>query len=273
MRSSLSLENTAQLGEQNQILAHMVLIERATGKHVGPATAITANDWPFQTPHPSQTVWRYLDDWKFRLLLKQRSLFFSRADRFKDETEGKYAEANRTTLTRVYQDFCANYGISHDHDPFIQNMEIGRSRFFVSCWHINDHESRTMWSKYTKSPDFVVVQSRVGRLCSYLPRTIQIASVNYADQSVARPEWHSSAPIFYKNPEFRFENELRLVIDSDLNETIDFEKDLGRDVFVDPSLIIERVVIHPNARKKYKKEIRKLLNGTPLTVVASSLPR
>ena len=107
-----------------------------------------------------------------------------------------------------------------------------------------------MWSKYTKTPDAVVVQSRVGLLDACLPSTVQIASIIYKDQDVARPEWHSLAPFFYKNPQFKNENELRLITSADLEEAVDYENDIGRELLVNLSSIIERVIIHPNARKK-----------------------
>ena len=43
---------------------------------------------PHIMPNPELVIWRYMEIWKFKKLLKKKALFFCRTDRFSDSFEG-----------------------------------------------------------------------------------------------------------------------------------------------------------------------------------------
>jgi hypothetical protein len=87
------------------IPTHGVLIDRRTGAEVGPRVPVEPTDWPYGTIAPSETLWKYMDLWKFNDMLEKSSLYFSRQDRFTDPFEGRFAEANEAGFSATDQAF------------------------------------------------------------------------------------------------------------------------------------------------------------------------
>ena len=73
---------------------------------------MTAQDHPsFLRPRdPNAKIWRYMDRAKFEWMLQTKSLFFCRADKFKDSLEGHYTKANPAIEDRWVSHQIANYG-------------------------------------------------------------------------------------------------------------------------------------------------------------------
>lgn len=79
---------------RKEIPTHHVLIDRRTGQEVGPRVSIDPKDWPYRILDPAETLWRYMDLWKFEHMMAKSALYFARQDRFKDPFEGRFSEGN-----------------------------------------------------------------------------------------------------------------------------------------------------------------------------------
>jgi hypothetical protein len=260
----------------------MVMIERATGKAVGPAIPFKRGDFSYKVPKLDSRVWHYMDYWKFESLINEGRLYFRRSDRLEDDMEGKYAEANRTYTTKMWRRFCDAYPV---HDS-AENREAGNEAFrravFISCWHLNRVENMTMWERFTKSEDSVVLRTTVRKLLQVLsdpiPNTkkrdlkVVVSKIIYAPQTVPRPEWSNHGPFFYKDTRFMDEREFRLVVHPPENQPIG-ENDLGQTLSVDPAMLIEQVLTHPRASNEFRNKVRDFLrtNGIRISVSKSFL--
>ena len=44
---------------------------------------------------PDQKLWRYVNEFKFKSIIKEKALYFSRTDKFKDPFEGTFSEKTK----------------------------------------------------------------------------------------------------------------------------------------------------------------------------------
>lgn len=253
----------------------MVMIDRRTGKPVGPVIPLKPRDRFYRLPRLDQRVWRYMDYWKFENLIKDKALYFRRSDRLEDDMEGKYAEANREYTTAAWQRFTEAYAINDD----AQSRELGalgfRYRFFLSCWHINNVENPDMWRLYTKGPESVVIVSTVRKLLAAMEKhQVVPGRVRYAPQSTPRPEWNYYAPFFFKDTRFMGEREFRLIGSPPDNQPVHIDTMTGLNLAIDPAAVIDLVKLHPNSPPDFKDRVKTFLasHSTKSAVSKSSLP-
>lgn len=151
-----------------------------------------------------------------------------------------------------------------------QHLEWQRYWTYISCWHMNDHESAAMWKLYAASNQAIAIQSTFKRLqqCLQLHKHPPMAEpilskVYYADyeaEVVSRNYYLSE--FFYKRKSFAHEAELRAVMqylpkipassDSDGNVTawyddMDKQPISGKSLAIDLDLLIEAIYIAPGA--------------------------
>jgi len=253
----------------------MVLIDRRTGKPVGPVISLKTRDSFYRLPRLDQRVWRYIDHWKFENLIKEKALYFRRSDRLEDDMEGKYAEANREYTTAVWRRFTEAYAIKHDAKSREDGALGFRYRIFLSCWHINNKENPDMWRLYTKGTESVVIVSTVRKLLAAMEKhRVVPGRVRYAPQSTPRPEWSHYAPVFFKDTRFMGEREFRLIVSPPDDQAVDIESMTGLSLPVEPAAIIDLVRVHPDSPPDFKDRIKAFLADhiTKLAVSKSSLP-
>jgi hypothetical protein len=252
----------------------LVMVDRRTGGPVGPLIPIKAADHFHKLPRLDQRVWRYMEYWKFEHLIKDKALYFRRSDRLEDDMEGTYAEANRTYTTELWRRFIEAYAVTHDPTAQEEGALGFRYRNFLNCWHINDTENPDMWRLYAKTPESVVVVSTVRKLITNLAKhRIRPGRVQYAPQTVPRPEWSHDAPFFFKDTRFIGEREFRLVASPPDDQSVDIETMLGLSLPVTPESIIDMVKLHPNSAPAFKTKVKALLasHKTKLAVSKSAL--
>src|SRR5260370_1951380 len=99
MASWDSLSGVKNSTSNVQIPTHSVLIDRRTGMEVGPRAQVDPRDWPYGILNSSETLWRYMDLWKFEDMLAKAALYFARQDRFIDPFEGRFSGGNSTEFS------------------------------------------------------------------------------------------------------------------------------------------------------------------------------
>ena len=79
---------------------------------------------------------------------------------------GQIIEANRAKLSAFAKGFKGHY--------------------YVSCWHINQHENDAMWKAYTCSSRSVAIRTTFAALRTCLPSYVDIGIVRYLDYRSAK---------------------------------------------------------------------------------------
>lgn len=153
-----------------------------------------------------------MDFTKFVSMISHSSLFFCRADLFKDPFEGSYSKANVALRPQVYKNIQSEQFekmIKH-HSKFSKWI---RKWTYINCWHNNEYESAAMWDLYAKMDSAIAIESRYQKLKSVLPEKAYLGLVRYIDyESEWIPEGNSFYPFMHKRKSFEHEKEIRSVI-------------------------------------------------------------
>ena len=158
-------------------------------------------------PRDKDTVWRYMSFEKFANILGTESLFFSRADQYDDKFEGYIPESIKVSYKSA--------GIHIDPNIF-------RPYVMCNCWHHGDEESMGMWDKYHLRNSGIAIKTTLENLKNSLPDepNVFIGQIEYIENhnQIEIPENPSIAslvysPYFYKRTPFKYEQEVRAIID------------------------------------------------------------
>ena len=103
-----------------------------------------------QPSNPNAQVWRYMSFARLVWLLSKKQLWFSRADLLDDRHEAVLGSAALGTGLTARPD-------QPSRDDWLAELKQLRSRLFVSCWHLSEHESHAMWRVYCGRQDGVAI--------------------------------------------------------------------------------------------------------------------
>lgn len=194
-------------------------------------------------------IWRFMDFTKFCAILENKSLFFTKPEKFIDPWEGYLPK-------RHYQEESygeAPYGTPATHIQHADDMAgLVRSNFAVNCWHINNSESEAFWRNY--SGRGVAIQTTFRRLKESFNHcddyAIFIGEVEYKDHEVDLVDiGNLFNAILWKRKSFEYEKELRAVIWESANYkgrgARSFDNINGQDILVDLNVLIENIYTTP----------------------------
>lgn len=198
-------------------------------------------------------VWRYMSFTKFVSLLTSRSLFFCRADRLGDPFEGsvsKVKEVPQTLTVSTDEPIQVSSGLR-------RNI---RNRMFLSCWHMNEHESAAMWRLYGKSNEAIAIQTTYRILRENLPETTYLGAVEYMDYSAdSFDENNLFAPFFRKRRSFEHEREVRALYSPSFppDHSILHEAK-GHPIPVDLDRLLQSIFVSPLTPDWYYEMVRQV---------------
>lgn len=236
-------------------------------------------------------VWRYMDLPKFMSLLETESLYFCRADLFLDPFEGSITRPSIEFREKVWRESMPR--IPQSHFDNIQKfhkfyLKEEKKKFFINCWHMNEHESMAMWDLYGVHGQSIAIQSRYHTLRKCLPANqgpsgqplenhVDIGLVQYLDYSKdSMPQVYSFDPFLRKRKSYAHEREIRLFHQSpskagsytEENGEIKFNPnsqdgnltplESGKLFKVDLNLLIEEIFISPSSPPWYQELIEKI---------------
>jgi hypothetical protein len=218
----------------------------------------------FSLPDDEQKIWRYMDFACFVSFLITSSLFFRRADKFKDTLEGSYSRFNIKSRGKVYKEWD-----EENRDIALQQMSDAQTRIrsyiYINCWHINTRESSAMWDAYSSSAAGIALQSTVCRLKAEMKassRQIHIGEVHCIDYDETwMPEGNLFWPYVHKDESFRHENELRCVYADfpNFGEHGKPESEFGLEIQCDLNNLVESIYIAPYAPDWFKEMVSALV--------------
>ena len=157
-------------------------------------------------PKDSDTVWRYMSFEKFADILATESLFFTRADKYDDKFEGYVPQS--TTLS-----------YESSGSQIVPNF---RQYIMCNCWHHGEEESMAMWDKYHLRNNGIAIKTTIENLKNSLPDepNVFIGKIEYIEDynqidmlEDVPPDIWLHYPYFYKRTPFKYEQEVRAIID------------------------------------------------------------
>jgi hypothetical protein len=180
-----------------------------------------------QIPSENQWVWRYMNLAKFQSILQGSKLFFPTLALLRniDPSEGSWENFT----------FAQAVGSSTESLQHMLNYlrpiyaETASHQVAVSCWHINDEESKTMWEGYLPDGEGVAIQTSFSSLKdSFIydhpewptcggnlqesKAELMIAQVEYLAWSNPPLNTNTVKQAMFKDRSFLHENELCVII-------------------------------------------------------------
>ena len=217
-------------------------------------------------PGDDCVIWRYMDLSKFKSVMKEDAIFFSKADKQSDEQEREYPEEMLAELEKkwgngVKSDDGATYRFHEWH-----NQKEKPSRL-ISCWSASPTETQRRWSEYTANTESVSIRSTIGRLksCFHVNKepVVWIGKVRYGEeenrlyQLISKSEVNPFLyPFFKKKETFRWENEIRANVNIAQKKQVKLgHSSNGCYVKADLTSLIESVWINPQSSIDLRAEV------------------
>lgn len=207
-------------------------------------------------------LWQYMSLAKFINLIRTKTLYLRRLDSFRDSKEG--------VLTTIDSNYFPMINIPLDY------MERERKRIFVNCWIESPHELALMWETYGKGG--VVIKTTAHRLRACMSsdqeHKLYLIKIRYIDpetdscQDIGK-ELNALKIAVVKRKYYKQEQEVRL-----LYSTQEVQEDMKEiTIPLDTEVLIDKVIVYPNAEKYFLDTINSLLreNGISITAVNSEI--
>jgi hypothetical protein len=167
-----------------------------------------------KTPADEKIIWRYLSLEKYIDLLYRKQLFLCRLDKFNDPWEGEWTEAYK--VRNIFARECLE-----GNEGLINNFF--KTQYFISCWHLSEHESIAMWKIYSSEHAGIAIKTTIGRLKNSLTdvnQQLHIGEVEYIDDHFNYKEKEQNKYFHHfgglsetciKRKSFDYEKEVRLI--------------------------------------------------------------
>jgi hypothetical protein len=224
-----------------------------------------------QPENPLISIWRYMDFFKFEWMVKNNRLFMVKANQFKDPFEGTTPKGDQAW----WQQQAKSAKSSEERDNLLHNEKflsqaaenIFRDKYYISCWHMNEHESPEMWKLYASNTESVAIRVAYGTLKNLLASYVEMGIVRYIDYAKDRlPLRHNMYDyIMHKRLDYQIEREVRAValcpikiVDQEGYKHFSENYLETQDAFtpqIDLSKLIMDVVLNPNSDAEFKKKI------------------
>lgn len=205
-----------------------------------------------------------MDLMKFIHLLENRALYFCRADKFSDPLEGTLSIEGVHGTSPTDRAFAETIRIkSENYAEKAAYRQIAQQCTFINCWHIANYENPEMWTVYTSSPSSLAIHTTAIALKNAVGPNVFMSGVVYLDEKMPRTELDEISLFFFKDKQFVFENELRLLTDLMRlggSSNSDDPKDFFRLIPVNLTELIQEIRLHPqcsdSVREKLQSEIK-----------------
>jgi len=178
-----------------------------------------------KAPNPSARIWRYLSFPRFKQLLEEKTLYFSRIDQFSDFNEGRISGASSSASHEELAEQGDDGHVANAHDFMLRLMSTHTS--YAVCWNESMHETNLMWRAYGQIPNEtpddqsfkIAISTTAERLLLSIDGSrrrqndkMYKGMVNYLDFDKDPTPNNAVEKCFVKRLEYASENELRLII-------------------------------------------------------------
>lgn len=235
---------------------------------------IVPYDRGIEEPSEDAILWRYINFQKYFDLFNKKILLFVSPKKFKDRLEGAYTGKNvEQILIRILNgdvktgetQFHNLFFLREDAFPFIT------SSLFITCWHVADHETMSMWENYAGLTEGIAIQTKYKQFKNVLDDRFFVGLVKYCDENEVRPD-NSTFRYFYKAKPYENEKEVRAIYIN--NENIVTQKQFNSGFWalnIEPNGLIEKVIVSPDANEKFLEDVSLLASSYKIEVEQSKL--
>jgi len=225
-------------------------------------------------------LWRYVDLAKFIDMLVTKSLFFVRHEKLvqMDPLEGTYTKGTYVAIENVP---ITVHG-EGDPDEFRKLLkppfaaQFMRRLLCISSWHQNMGESDAMWKIYARDNKGIAIRSSIDRFMRALEPSCQdkvfLGKVRYVDYFPDDARNYVIEPAFVKDLSYAHEKEVRAVVWDDTannrtkEEWLSIQLPTGVKVPIDPKVLVEKVILSPDAEYWYRDLIERVARKFDLDV-------
>lgn len=194
-------------------------------------------------------LWRYMDLTKLISLLDKEAIWLARTDTFADKQEGFFPDEMQARLEQVFETMKESPSVVKDSADF---RDCLLKNTFISCWHKNADENLVMWEVFGRSKDAVAIQTSVGMLkhsvnsSSLQGHSLLLKPVQYQRGDEVKGILSYEECFFRKRPHFRFEQEVRISLDT--YNPAHPKRDTPRGHYLPVFLanLVEAIYIHPD---------------------------
>lgn len=228
-------------------------------------------------------IWRFMIMEKFRDLMTTSELYFSRADRFKnDEREGLPPEEHLPSLGLNPLDIKERRELLNHIGSHAQFRES----FYISCWHLFREETCKMWKEY--GDQGVAICSHYRRLKTQMATMTDrayIGLVRYGSDHLRGKPWNLFRFITTKRLEYAGEQEVRAFLwimdpHAGINRHIDADNRFhplpltpppshvldGHRRRVDLQALLTEIVVSPWASTATLDEVKQLVSAASYSI-------
>jgi hypothetical protein len=208
-----------------------------------------------------------------------------RVDSFPDPLEGRPTKVSEIAWDLL---FIERDILPAHRDEVRRWHQADRLLTYASCWRMDDSESMRAWREYCAFSRSVAVRTTYARLVASLSHLVGEApyddwdsgTVFYLDRlSEGYPIHNAFLPFMFKDQSYSWERELRVLahIQSRMDEVVGLLESgengdvtpVHVDLSLDPVLLIEEILCHPESETSFAEEVMELLRQTDLSIPCS----
>jgi len=232
-------------------------------------------------------IWRYMSLEKFKFLIEQQALYFTRCDKLvEDPFEGSWPKVNveaRQQFVKSQANISKGKSLTAEQ-MFSVFVEKFRSFTTINCWHLSEFESAIMWEKYAKENKGIAIQSTYQNLKRSLidEKVVHIGQIKYINYEIEPINANSLfAPYVHKRNCYDYEKEVRAFYvkwPNGSNGKVNLTKENspiehGIGIKVDLKILVETIYTAPKMPKGLSELVKVILekNGFDLPIKPSAL--
>lgn len=209
-------------------------------------------------------IWRYMPFERFRWLVENRRLYMPQPAQLElnDNFEGTMPRAEsawwdeavrRADTPEIAAAIKAN---KKKIAGFVGSFRTG---WFISCWHMAEHENYAFWEIYGKESNSLAIVTTFAKLERALPEHLYLGCVRYIDYETERFEREGDLLpnlfdyIMHKRRFYSYEQEVRAVASGHAPANLGGDEIVANFVAgsyapeIDPVEMIDQVIVHPRA--------------------------
>lgn len=215
----------------------------------------------FPQPDDQETLWRYLETYKFKDLLESKTLYLCQVSKLEkiDPNEGLMNRLQLESLRRYLREDEAQL------QNFVSFHEHTRQRAWVTCFSLGQFEEVYMWERFSKSGlnEGVAIKTNYQKLKHAVAESPEanetyMAKVRYEETEYM--PWKIGYLLYQKLPRFSDEREMRICV---CNRELELDaQECSKEFYrlpVNVTRLVQQIYIHPNASESYFREIQKLV--------------
>lgn len=216
----------------------------------------------FTPPKKDVSIWRFMNIDKLKFLVKD-GLYFSSAEVIANKYDPWEGIIPQESLDATFN-FLKNHKesiVANNASSMIEQIKLFskglRPSIFLSCWHINNIESKHMWDTYTTRKLGIAIQSSYKKLCQSLEKcnyNVYVGCMHYGEIIIDMDG--ILCAYLNKRIQFQHDHELRCVIYDTKNKSPGI---LVKSISLND--LIEKIYVAPNTSDSFLNKIQDILDN------------